>query len=49
MAWNGSGTYVLPSAYTPAVNGTIIDAADYNGALNDIATGISNCASTLIR
>lgn len=43
MAWNGSGTYVLPSAYTPAVNGTIIDAADYNGALNDIATGISNC------
>lgn len=42
MAWNGSGTYVLPSAYTPAVNGTIIDAADYNGALNDIATGITN-------
>lgn len=42
MSWNGSGTYVLPPAYTPAVNGTIIDAADYNGALTDIATGITN-------
>jgi hypothetical protein len=41
MAWNGSGTYVLPPAYSPEVNGTTIDAARYNGLTSDVATGIT--------
>lgn len=41
MPWNGSGTYALPPAYSPEVNGTTIDATRYNGLTNDVATGIS--------
>lgn len=41
MPWNGSGTYSLPPAYSPEVNGTTIDANRYNGLTNDVATGIT--------
>jgi len=41
MPWTGTGQYVLPPAYTPEVNGTIIDAVRYNGTTSDVATGIS--------
>jgi len=41
MAWNGSGSYVLPAAYTPEVAGNLVDSARYNGALSDIAAGIT--------
>jgi len=43
MPWSGAGTYSLPAAYTPEVNGTTIDATRYNGATTDIATAISAC------
>jgi len=43
MAWNGLGTYILSPVFSPEVNGTIIDAARYNGLTNDIAAGISFC------
>lgn len=42
MPWNGLGTYILPPAFTPEVNGTTIDATRYNGATSDIAAGITN-------
>jgi hypothetical protein len=42
MPWSGSGTYVLPPAYSPEVNGTVIDATRYNGLTTDVANGISN-------
>lgn len=42
MPWNGSGTYSLPPAYSPEVNGDVIDAVRYNGLTTDIATGITN-------
>lgn len=42
MAWNGTGTYVLNPLYTPEVNGNVVDAVRYNGALNDIAAGITS-------
>lgn len=42
MPWNGSGTYSLPAAYSPEVNGTIIDAVRYNGLTSDVASGITN-------
>jgi hypothetical protein len=41
MAWNGLGQYLLNALYTPEVNGNIVDAPRYNGALNDIAAGIT--------
>lgn len=41
MPWNGSGTYTLPGAYSPEVNGTVIDATRYNGLTNDVASGIT--------
>jgi len=41
MAWNGTGTYVLNPLFTPEVNGNVVDAVRYNGALNDIAAGIT--------
>lgn len=41
MPWNGTGTYALPPAYSPEVNGTVIDAVRYNGLTSDVATGIS--------
>ena len=42
MPWNGAGQYNLPPAFTPEVNGNVVDATRYNGALSDIASGISN-------
>jgi hypothetical protein len=41
MPWSGTGTYALPPAYSPEVNGTVIDAARYNGLTSDIATGLT--------
>lgn len=41
MSWNGLGTYNLNPAYSPEVNGNIIDAARYNGLTSDIAAGIT--------
>jgi hypothetical protein len=41
MPWSGTGTYSLPPAYSPEVNGTVIDAARYNGLTLDIATGLT--------
>lgn len=43
MPWTGAGTYNLPPAYSPEVNGTTIDAARYNGLTGDVATGITAC------
>lgn len=43
MAWNGAGTFVLNSLYSPEVNGTTIDANRYNGLMADLAAGITNC------
>jgi len=45
MPWDGSGSYYLPPAYTPEVNGTVIDATRYNGTTNDIASGITGALS----
>lgn len=42
MPWTGGGTYNLPPAYSPEVNGTVIDATRYNGLTTDVAAGISN-------
>jgi hypothetical protein len=42
LAWNGAGTYVLPPAYTPEVDGTVVEASRYNGTTSDIAAGITN-------
>lgn len=42
MPWNGAGTYSLPPAYSPEVNGDVIDAVRYNGLTTDIATGVTN-------
>jgi hypothetical protein len=41
MPWNGSGSYTLPTLYSPEANGTTIDALRYNGLTSDVATGIS--------
>ena len=41
MAWNGVGTYNLPPAFSPEVNGTTIDATRYNGLTTDVAAGIT--------
>jgi hypothetical protein len=41
MPWNGSGSYTLPPAFSPEVNGTTIDAARYNGLTNDVQSGIT--------
>ncbi len=41
MPWSGSGSYTLPPAYSPEVNGTTIDATRYNGLTSDVATGIT--------
>jgi hypothetical protein len=43
MAWDGSGQYLLNPLYTPEVNGNVVDAPRYNGALADIAAGITFC------
>ncbi len=41
MPWSGAGTYSLPPAYSPEVNGTTIDAVRYNGLTSDVASGIT--------
>ena len=41
MAWNGAGTFLLDPAYSPEINGTVIDAVRYNGLTADIAAGIT--------
>lgn len=41
MAWNGIGTFVLDPAFSPEVNGNIIDAVRYNGLFNDLAAGLT--------
>lgn len=41
MAWNGIGTFVLDPAFSPEVNGNIIDAVRYNGLFTDIAAGLT--------
>lgn len=41
MPWNGLGQYLLPPAFTPETNGTVIDAVRYNGTTSDLANGIS--------
>lgn len=41
MPWNGAGQYVLPPAFTPEANGNLVDPARYNGALSDIAGGLT--------
>lgn len=41
MAWNGAGTFLLDPAYSPEINGTVIDAVRYNGLTTDIAAGIT--------
>lgn len=41
MSWNGTGTYVLNPAYTPEAPGNVVDSTRYNGALTDIANGIT--------
>lgn len=44
MPFNGSGTYVPPSAPTfPAIGGQPILALYYNAVVNDMATALSNC------
>lgn len=42
MAWNGAGTFNLNPAFSPELNGNIVDAVRYNGLTTDIATGITN-------
>jgi hypothetical protein len=42
MARNGAGTYSLPAnSINPAVAGTVIEAADFNETLPDIATALT--------
>lgn len=45
MAFNGSGTYVLPSPEYPAVAGTTIEAADRNVIDADLATALTLCVT----
>ncbi len=42
MAFNGSGTYVLPTG-NPVVTGTTISTLWANSTLSDIATALTNC------
>ena len=42
MPLNGSGAYSLPQPQYPAISGTIIEAADWNDILDDIAAVLSN-------
>ena len=41
MSWNGLGTFVLNPAFSPEVNGNIIDAVRYNGLFTDLAIGLT--------
>lgn len=41
MSWNGTGTYVLNPLFTPEAPGNVVDSTRYNGALTDIANGIT--------
>ncbi len=42
MPWNGIGTFVLDPAFSPEVNGNIIDAVRYNGLFTDLAEGLTD-------
>jgi hypothetical protein len=44
MAFNGSGTYSLPSG-NPVVTGTTISSATHNNTNSDIATALTNCVT----
>lgn len=41
MAWNGLGTFNLDPAFSPEINGNIIDAVRYNGLFTDLAVGLT--------
>lgn len=41
MSWNGAGSYVLPPATFPEVNGTVVDATRFNATLLDVQAGIT--------
>lgn len=43
MAFDGNGTYTPVSPPYPAVDGTVIYAADYNTILQDLATALTLC------
>jgi len=45
MSRNGSGVYSPPSANFPAVNGTIIEATDYNTVVNDLSSAMTQSVS----
>ena len=45
MPYNGSGSFTVNGSYFPAVSGALIESAKYNGALNDIATALSNAVT----
>ena len=42
MAFNGSGTFILPTG-NPVVSNTLITAATQNTTMTDVANGLSNC------
>lgn len=42
MAYDGSGTYSLPSPEYPAVPDTVIDSTDYNTILEDLADALTS-------
>ena len=41
MPWSGIGIFVLDPAFSPEVNGNVIDAVRYNGLFTDLATGLT--------
>lgn len=43
MAFNGNGTYNLPSPEYPAVAGDVIYAATWNTVMADLAAALTNC------
>ncbi|QGH72955.1 MAG: hypothetical protein [Siphoviridae sp. ctdEk19] len=43
MAFDGNGTYNLPTPEYPALPGTLIESASYNAVLEDLATALSTC------
>ena len=44
MAFNGSGTFILPTG-NPVVSNTLITAATQNTTMTDVANGLSNCVT----
>jgi hypothetical protein len=43
MSYNGSGTFVINSAGTPYVTGTVISSTAANALNNDLANGLTTC------